>query len=573
LLAVVIIAVGWVGVRGALAKSELESAIPLASKIQSQVVAGDGAGAGQTFKALSGHSSRASELTSDPIWRLFEGVPVVGPNLTAVRQLAAIVNDISSNSVGPLTEVAGTITLSDFKPVHGSIDLRPLVKAQPAVSKASAALGIARRQVAQIDATETFSVVQNAVGQLEKAVAKADESVGSVNRAVRVLPSMLGASGPRNYVLLFQNPAELRASGGIAGAVALVHTESGRIALTQQAAASDFPFYEHPVLKLPAETRGLYGNITGQYMQDVNLTPSFPQSAQLAREMWKREFGVTADGVLSIDPIALSYILRATGPITLPTGDVLSSDNAVKLLLRDVYARYDNPHDQDKFFAAAAGSVFSAVSSGKADPVALIEALAQAGMEHRVLVWSAHKEDQAVLSDTTLAGGLPQSDRKTKRFGVYVNDATGAKMGMYLDVKVGVGQAVCRQDDRPDYEVEVTLTNTAPGGAGKSLPEYVTGGGNFGVKPGNVKTVVAVYGAPGMQNLGMIRDGKTVGYHPATDSGHPVSSLAVELAPGQTVVLHFNWLGAESFSGELAAQITPGIYRIETQKVKVTCEP
>jgi hypothetical protein len=76
-----------------------------------------------------------------------------------------------------------------------------------------------------------------------------------------------------------------------------------------------------------------------------------------------------------------------------------------------------------------------------------------------------------------------------------------------------------------------------------------------------------------MQNLGMIRDGKTVGYHPATDSGHPVSSLAVELAPGQTVVLHFNWLGAESFSGELAAQITPGIYRIETQKVKVTCEP
>ncbi|HEY8765854.1 MAG TPA: DUF4012 domain-containing protein, partial [Dehalococcoidia bacterium] len=328
MLAVVIIAVGWVGVRGALAKSELESAIPLASKIQSQVVAGDGAGAGQTFKALSGHSSRASELTSDPIWRLFEGVPVVGPNLTAVRQLAAIVNDISSNSVGPLTEVAGTITLSDFKPVHGSIDLRPLVKAQPAVSKASAALGIARRQVAQIDATETFSVVQNAVGQLEKAVAKADESVGSVNRAVRVLPSMLGASGPRNYVLLFQNPAELRASGGIAGAVALVHTESGRIALTQQAAASDFPFYEHPVLKLPAETRGLYGNITGQYMQDVNLTPSFPQSAQLAREMWKREFGVTADGVLSIDPIALSYILRATGPITLPTGDVLSSENA-----------------------------------------------------------------------------------------------------------------------------------------------------------------------------------------------------------------------------------------------------
>src|SRR5665647_2897459 len=85
LLAVVIAGVGWVGVRGALAKSELESAIPLASRIQSQVVAGNGAGAEQTFKALSGHSFRAAELTSDPVWRLFESLPVVGPNLTAVR--------------------------------------------------------------------------------------------------------------------------------------------------------------------------------------------------------------------------------------------------------------------------------------------------------------------------------------------------------------------------------------------------------------------------------------------------------------------------------------------------------
>lgn len=566
-------AVAWVGVRAFLAKGEIESAIPLASKIQSQVVAGDGARAGLTFEELSARSSEAAALTSDPVWRAFEILPFVGPNLTAVRELAAVVDAVSQNAVGPLSEVAGAIELGDFKPVDGSIDVQPLVDAQPKIAAATLALDSAKQQVAAIDTSATFSAVQKARGRLDAAVGEAAVSVGALNRAVRLVPSMLGALGPRNYVLLFQNPAELRASGGIPGAVALIRTENGRIELTQQAASTDFPHYESPVLKLPAETSGLYGNITGEYIQDVNLTPNFSLSARLAREMWNREFGVKADGVLSIDPVALSYLLKATGPITLPTGDVLSADNAVQLLLSDVYSRYENPADQDKFFAAAAASVFTAVSSGEADPVALISALAQAGSEHRVLVWSAHEEDQAVLAETTLAGGLPISDAEAQRFGVYLNDATGAKMDMYLDMGLAVGQTTCRQDKRPIYGVEVTLTNTAPTGAGQTLPAYVTGGGSFGVKPGNVKTVAVVYGVPGMQNLGMTRDGEAVGYHPATDSTYPVSSVSVELAPGESTVLRFSWLGAEPFPGDLEAQSTPVINLPETQKLKIACEP
>lgn len=566
-------ATAWVGVRAFIAKGELESAIPLASKIQSQVVSGNGAKAGLTSEKLSARAAKAVALTSDPVWRAFEVLPVLGPNLTAVREIAAVVDAVSQDAVEPLSEVAAEINLSEFRPADGSIDVQPLVDAQEKIAAATLALHAARRQVASIDTSTTFSVVEEATGRLDSEVIKAAEGLGALDRAVRLVPTMLGASGPRNYVLLFQNPAELRATGGIAGAVALVHTEEGRIELTQQASSSDFPHYESPVLNLPAETSGLYGNITGEYIQDVNLTPIFPLSAQLAREMWQREFGVKADGVISIDPVALSYILKATGPITLPTGDVLSADNAVQLLLSDVYDRYENPAHQDRFFAAAAASVFTAVSSGNADPAALLGALAKAGAEHRVLVWSAHEEDQAVLADTTLAGGLPISDTDAQRFGVYLNDATGAKMDMYLDLGVAVGQATCRQDKRPTYGVEVTLSNTASTEAGKTLPAFVTGGGVFGVKPGNIKTMAVVYGVPGMQNLGMTRDGEAVGYHPATDSTYPVSSVSVELAPGESTVLRFDWLGSEPFTGGLEAQSTPVINLPVTQNLKIACEP
>jgi hypothetical protein len=392
-----------------------------------------------------------------------------------------------------------------------------------------------------------------------------------LDRALTLLPAMLGTTEPRDYILLFQNPAELRASGGNPGALALLHTDNGSIELTQYASSSSFPQYATPVLPLSDDIRSIYGDVAGKFMQDVSMTPDFAQTAALAREMWRLEFGVEANGVLSVDPVALSYLLDATGPITLATGDVLSGDNAVQLLLSDVYARYETSAQQDAFFAAAAGAVFDAVKSGRADPAKLIAALARAGAEHRVLVWNADEAEQAILADTTLVGARPVSDDHANRFGLYFNDGTGAKMDLYLDVTTALGQQTCRNDLRPQYALEVTLTNTAPADAATILPTYVTGGGYYGVPLGNIKTIVSAYGTPELQNLGLTRDGAEVPYHPATDAGYPVSTIGIELAPGESTVLRFNWLGPEPFSGELELRSTPLIALHDTASLDWRC--
>jgi hypothetical protein len=574
LLAVILIVVGlvaWVAIRASMARGELEAAIPLASSMQEQVVAGDGDGAQQTSQELQRRAESAAALTNDPIWRAFEIIPNVGNNLVVVRQLSTAVDSLARDAVAPLAEVAGGITVDSFRPDDGTIDVQPLIDARPAVASAAAALLVAGEDADGIDASGTVDEVANAVTKFRSAISDAQSSVSAVDKAVRLLPAMLGADGPRDYAVLFQNPAELRSSGGIVGAVALVHTESGAMQLVQQAPGASFPRHPEPVLELPTETRGLYGDITGQYMLNVGLTPNFPLTARLAQEMWRLEFGLQVDGVLSIDPIALGYLLQATGPITLPTGDVLSSDNAVSLLLTDVYERYEDPKEQDAFFAAAAASVFSAVASGAADPIALIQALGKAGSEQRVLVWNSGERDQEILADTTLAGGLPVSDENAQRFGLYFNDATGAKMDTYLDVTTSIGQVTCRNDQRPNISVEVTLTNIAPEDAATSLPTYVTGGGVYGIAPGNVKTIASVYGAPGLDNLGLKQNGENVPYLPASDSGYPVSAATVELAPGQSTVLRYDWLGAALFDGEIELQSTPVIHRNETQKLDLTC--
>jgi len=568
---IILFAVAWVSARTLMAKAELEDAIPLARVIQQQVSSGDAEAASTTANELNEHAQQAASLTSDPIWLAFEVLPAIGPNLVAVRQLAETVKDVASDAVIPLTNAAGAIDIASFKPVDGAIDFEAMLQAQPSVARAHSALMTAQGDLDEIDASQTLTQVSSAVDQLRSVVSEVADGVGSINRALLIAPAMLGSEGPRSYLVLFQNPAELRSTGGISGAVALLRTEAGQMSLASQVSSTDYTRYDAPVLDLPMDTRGIYGDITGRFIQDVNLTPNFVQSAELAQEMWRLQFGQTVDGVLSIDPVALSYLLRATGPITLPTGDVLSADNAVQLLLTDVYVAYPDADEQDAFFAAAAASVFSAIAGGSADSIDLIGALSQAGAEHRVLVWSANDVEQDVLADTTLAGGLPSSDAETQRFGIYFNDATGGKMGPYLDVQTAVGQVSCRADERPNFVVDVTLTNAAPADASTSLPSYVTAGGKYGVAAGNIKTSVSVYGSTTMENLGVTRDGADVGYHPAVDAGYPVSGVTIELSPGQTTTIRFSWLGSTMFSGNIETQMTPVIHRNETNKLDLAC--
>ena len=568
---VLIACTAWVGIRGLMAKSELEAAVPLATTLKDQVLAQETDKIEATAAKLDEHAAAAASMTSDPIWRLTEFVPWAGPNLTAFRELAAVIDGLSNDAVEPLTELATSIEIADFKPVDGALDVQPLIDARPVVERAATAVDAAQKSMDDIDTDSTVGQVRAAKAQLGEQLESIAGPVHAIRTATVLVPDMLGATGPRDFLVLFQNPAELRASGGIPGALALMRTEAGRIDLIQQAAATDFPRFANPVLPLPDDTRSLYGDFTGEWMQNVNLTPQFPVTAKLAREMWKQEFGPEVSGVLSIDPVALSYILEATGPITLATGDVLSAENAVQLLLSDVYSRYTEPAQQDLFFAAAASAVFDKVAGGDLDPAKLIDALAKSGSERRINLWSAVEAEQTELAATTLAGNLPQKTDQTQPFGVYLNDGTEAKMSYYLDVAVADGQVVCREDGRPSYGVTVTLKNTAPADAAESLPVYVTGDSS-GVPQGSVKTVVNVYGTPELQNYGVARDGAVVPYHPATDEGYQVSQIEIELAPGESTTLQFGFLGDAPFDGEVVTEQTPVIYRHETQQLTLGCD-
>jgi len=572
LVLLLILAVAWVGIRAYLAKGHLERAVGDVDTLRSQLTGGDPAAVQKTAARLEDEAASARSLTGDPVWGAAQHLPFFGANLRAVRDVSVIIDDVARNAVTPVAGAVGELGSDSFAPKDGKIDLQPIEDAQPSVAKAAKTLAGAHRDAEAIDVSGTLSPVTTAVGQLRNALSSASAQATTANRIVQLAPAMLGHDSDRNYVLLFQNNAELRAGGGIPGAVALLQAKDGAISLRNQSSGSSFGPYEQPVLPLTADTRGLYGEITGEYMQDVTLTPRFDVSAKLAREMWKQKFGQQTDGVLAMDPVTLSYILKATGPVQLPTGDTLTADNAVKLLLSDVYAKYPDPVMQDAFFASAASAVFDKVSSGGFDAKAFVSALTQSSSEGRLRVWSVDKAEQRQISGTPVAGELPTATGDGRQFAVYLNDGTGSKMDYYLDKRVSVGSSVCRKDGRPTSVVQITIKNTAPADAATSLPEYVTGGGSFGVEPGKIKTLLAAYAPENAIFLGATKDGKTTPVQTATDGGHPVAQLQTLLAPGESLTYRVAFLGAAKFGrAPVSATSTPGVRSTKTQPLTFAC--
>jgi len=164
-----------------------------------------------------------------------------------------------------------------------------------------------------------------------------------INSVILASPALIGADSPNRYLIAFQNSAEARGTGGILGAYAVVEFYKGSLKVVQT--GSNEPLYGISLKKIPTdvpdEFRKLYGE-NPAILQNSNLSPHFPYGAEIWLELWKEEFGKPLDGVIAVDPTALSYVLRSTGPITLGNGEKITSENVVSDTLKDAYKRFES---------------------------------------------------------------------------------------------------------------------------------------------------------------------------------------------------------------------------------------
>jgi hypothetical protein len=561
LLVIVAAAGAWIGFRALAAKQSLENAQSLIADLQTKVGARDFAGAAADAKKIKRDTSSAVSLTSDPIWRVGEIVPILGRNLSVVRELAGVVDSVADGAIDPAVKFASSFKLDSLKPVKGHINLAPLSRAGTIITTADTVMKKAARDTRAIDDGGTLDVVSQARDKLDRLLVKATGITTPLRNALDLLPPMLGADGPRTYIMIFQNNAESASLGGAASAWTILNVDKGAISLGVQPATGSFPRNLPIPIPLDQSVVDLYGQNGLQYSNNVTLRPDFPTAGELAQAFWLRQSGVKVDGVLSFDPVALSYLLTATGPVALPSGESLTAANAVPTLLSEVYAKYHTSKIQDAFFASAAGAVFAALTSSAPDTDKLIAALTRSVHENRLMVWSDHPREQSILSRISLGGILETTTKSITQIGVFFNENSASKMSYYLKTTAALTSTQCTSPDKPTFTVVVSLKSDLAVATENALPAYVRS--QVYKKPVKTRTQVYVYGPPGAQYASYSDGGGAMSMSlagSATDLGRPVAHISVDLLASQQGTFTVTFTGSAGTYGPLAARVTPMIH-------------
>lgn len=566
--------VTWLATRVLAVKTDLEASQTLVTQLQTEATSFDLAAISTTSTELQEHSANAAAGTRDLTWRIAEFVPFVGENLKAVRAVTESIDEIVRDIAVPAVDLISTIA-PDPNSTEGIDLLTPVSKVQTIVEAADTVLAASDGRLAAINASATVGPVSDAVIKLTGIVGEARAIVADVGPMIASAGAVLGQDAPRNYLLAFQNNAEATALGGSAASYTLVNVDKGKISISAQAGGSnDLKDGTAVDVQVDQSALDLYTDYLIRYPNTSTSRPDFPTAASIMQSFWARDKGTVVDGVISIDPLALAQILKATGPITLNSGDVLSTENAVSLLVNEIYFRYGSYDDYlivDAFFQNAASSILTAITGGDFDIKTMITSVTDGINQGSIMVWSANPAEQSLLDGTRIQGVLPKTNVDATVIGTFFRDVSASKIDFYLQTSAETTTNVCEAPENPTFTTSVALHSNLTQDQADDLPDYISpqyfGSDYFA-------TEVFVYGPVGatLSSSEVTVEGeKTTVDQGATDLGRPVAKFTAYLKPGETSVVTATFTGAPGTYGQLEARGTPMVNTTAQTLVPASC--
>ncbi|MBV9292904.1 MAG: DUF4012 domain-containing protein [Frankiales bacterium] len=562
---VVVLAGAWVLVRALQARSSLDEARTAIAKVRADLLAGRNADGDLAVARAKADQAKAD--THDPVWFALSWLPPVH----TTRGLASVADDLVRNAVTPVVRVAPTLRPTRLRVAHDRIALAPLAAAAPALNSAARAMAEARRHVLALSGG-WFGPVGGARDRLLKLIDHFGGAVDNAARASRVVPTMLGAAGPRLYFVAVQNNAESRGTGGLVGSFAILRADNGRLSVVQRGSDAGLHNAKAPVVDLGADYDQVYGGYrTAALWKSSNISPDFPDAADIWTRLWQRQSGQRLDGAIGIDPVALADVLQATGPTRVKGfAQPISGANLVDVTLRQEYVLFPTRNERAqrrRFLDGVASAVINRILSGAGSAQALVRRLGDAASTGHLAIWSAHPAEEAVLAGTPIAGELPAGPGPFAA--LTVNNDAGGKLDYYLDRTLTYTATTCSGPRRTAHIV-ARLTNTAPR---TGLPRYVLDRPDLPSGHETVadnKLLVLVHATQGALLQRVTLDGRPTEVTAGVERAHPVFSIVITIPPAHTSVLDFT-LDERVPPGPPSTKVQPLVRRQKSELYAPTC--
>lgn len=194
-------------------------------------------------------------------------------------------------------------------------------KIAPEMDKMQVVLGNIDAEIAQINENhypKSFfgTPVREQIAGIKETTHRFNESFSQFQPIVKILPDLLGNPEKRTYLLLFQNDAELRSTGGFLTAYATLEVDKGKLTagISEDIYALDDQFKQR--VPAPDPIRKYLPLVYNWNLRDMNLSPDFKVSMDTFTKYYNTiPNAPEVDGIIALDTQVPVRMLKVLGPI------------------------------------------------------------------------------------------------------------------------------------------------------------------------------------------------------------------------------------------------------------------
>ncbi|MDP3784574.1 MAG: DUF4012 domain-containing protein, partial [bacterium] len=233
-----------------------------------------------------------------------------------------------------------------------------------------------------------------------------EQGLGQAYDLSTIASTLAGSKDPRQILLIFQNPRELRATGGFAGSFALLTLQDGSIKSIEAPEGGTYAIQGQLPLQLIGPQPLHLINPRFEF-QDANWWPNFPTSAAKIADLFQAAGGPTVDAVIAITATVGEELLRLHGPLKTESGD-LAAENFIDTL-QEVIAK-DRAVDRKtpkKIITTLLPAMVEVAKNNLANnPSELASTIFKLLSKKDIQLWSRDEETQAAVRRLGWSGEL-----------------------------------------------------------------------------------------------------------------------------------------------------------------------
>lgn len=303
-----------------------------------------------------------------------------------------------------------------------------------------------------------------------KQARSSDEVLADAQAGFELLPGILGADGPRTYMLGFQNSAELRGSGGAMLQFEFLTIDGGKPELAGDKTGSIYKLDQErePIdIPLPEDAWYVRDLSDAQRFGNSNWSPDWPLSARLAvayGEASSERCVPTGkrscpdfpdvDGVLALDPVVIEDLMPGIGPFR--RGDYrFRSRTAVHLMLNRAYQTFPIPSHRRNFLGNVVSDLFTKMFDPNL-PTQLVQGMGTSLANKNMQIYMSDAEEQAFVERMKWDGGI--SKVKTGDYFQVVEQNVGGNKLNYFATQTNEMSVTIDGDDAV-HSTSVGVTN------------------------------------------------------------------------------------------------------------------